>query len=326
MSLPTHQRRRKTFDETFERTAEATIHKMNQSGSDVASQKPLHKLALDRVGIQRKAIPVRIQNPFGKGEPVHLTCQVSAHVGLDGERRGIHVSRLGDVLAQLAPQVFTSLGHYASQVAEAIGRTQQAPSAMVRVEGMFTYLEHLHGVKQKQSLESLKLSAVAELRQGQIQQTNGVQFNHITACPCVQETFRHSYGEDSKALLQEVERHQMPFLTHSQRCLTTVEICGAQDQYCLCQLLETIDGIVTRCQNTMPREFELLTVFNAHQKAQFLEDVLRDLLAGLRNLLKNADRSTRIRLQSVSMESIHDFDLDGETEYTLGELDAFLGS
>jgi GTP cyclohydrolase FolE2 len=91
-------------------------------------------------------------------------------------------------------------------------------------------------------------------------------------------------------------------------------------------LLKCIDSVVVRCQNTMPRELELLTVYQAHKKPQFLEDVLRDLLESLHQELKGQPEGAKVRIQSLSMESIHDFDLDGEIEYSLGDLNLLFAS
>ena len=324
VTLPVHERSRAGFDETFELSAHETIDAMNVSGRDIASQQPDLKFPLKKMGVTRTGIPVQVANPFGGQDLVHLSCDVAMHVSLAGDRRGIHVSRLGDTLAGHTGDIYQDLADYAVQVAETTRRVQHADHATVAASGLFAFLEPLNGVKTKVSLESLQLSARAEASAGQTRLTSGITFNHITACPCVQETFRHSHGPESEELIAEIGRREMPLLTHSQRCRTSIFIEGAKALPTLGDLIDLIDSVVVRCQNTMPREYELLTVYKAHHKPQFLEDVLRELSAALTRLLAGNPPETRVRITSVSMESIHDFDLDGEIDYTLADLQAML--
>ena len=322
--LPIHQRNRAGFNDTFELSAHETIEAMNQSGQDIASQQPEFKLPLKKMGVTRTGIPVQIVNPFDSNNFVQISCDVSMHVSVAEDRRGIHVSRLGDTLASHTTDYYQSLDEYAIRVAESTRKVQHSDHAVVQVSGQFAFLEPLYGVKSKVSLESLLLSARAEASETCTKLTSGITFNHITACPCVQETFRHSHGPESDELMGEISRREMPLLTHSQRCRTTVLIDGARQLPDVATLLDCIDSVVVRCQNTMPREYELLTVYKAHHKPQFLEDVLRELSVAIAGLLHGNSPETRVRVTSISMESIHDFDLDGEIDSSLADLEAML--
>ncbi len=322
--LPIHQRNRAGFNDTFELSAHETIEAMNQSGQDIASQQPEFKLPLKKMGVTRTGVPVQIVNPFDSNDFVQISCDVSMHVSVAEDRRGIHVSRLGDTLASHTTDYYQSLDEYAMRVAESTRKVQHSDHAVVQVSGQFAFLEPLNGVKSKVSLESLLLSARAEASETGTKLTSGITFNHITACPCVQETFRHSHGPESDELMGEISRREMPLLTHSQRCRTTVLIDGASQLPNVATLLDCIDSVVVRCQNTMPREYELLTVYKAHHKPQFLEDVLRELSVSIAGLLHGNSPETRVRATSISMESIHDFDLDGEIDSSLADLEAML--
>jgi len=319
--LAVHQRHLPEFQEVFERSAEETIASMNETGRDVASQPAKHPLSIRSMGVARTSIPVVITNPLGGGL-AHISCSVDLLVGLAAEKRGIHVSRMGDVLARLAGEQYDSLHHYASRLIELLRTTQHAETAHVRVQGQLPYLEAIEGVKSKSSLESLGLSIEAEFANGQTQFTQGVIFSHITACPCVQQTYRQSHDDESSSFVNELELRQMPLMTHSQRCRTHVKLRGLAGPMNLLELLDSIDRVAVRCQNTMPREFELLTVFLAHARPQFLEDVLRDLSADLAKTLPDESDSARIVIDSISMESIHDFDLHGQIDTSLAEVRA----
>jgi GTP cyclohydrolase FolE2 len=323
--LASHRRERPPFAKLFERTHEQTIAGMDQGGADIANQAPRNPLRLKRVGVKRRAIPVLISDPFGSGKIVQLSCCIEAGVGLGAERRGIHVSRIGDLLAALSGRAFASLGQYAAQMNELLRSTQDSSFAFVSINGEFTYLENVGGSKEKASLEHLELSAGADCENGLLSSSIGLAFQHVTACPCVQETYRHSFLPEKPIVHPAREGQQIPLLTHSQRCRTRLTISGARDTPPLAELLSCIDGILVRCQNTLPRELELSNVYRAHVRSQFIEDALRDLLVGIYRLARPRSTSGTIAIASTSMESIHDFDLKADIEFSFGELDAILG-
>jgi GTP cyclohydrolase FolE2 len=320
--LPAHQRGRPAFAALFERDQLETIQAMDAGGSDIPGQVPATRLRIQRVGVSRHSIPVAILDPLGSGEVVHLSCDVSARMGLGPDRRGIHVSRIGDHLAKLSGKVFGSLEEYALHLSQMLrdGQGQGSDSAAVSVKGVFTYIEQIGGEKEKSSLEHLELGAAAERSgsEGTISLLSTVGFTHMTACPCVQQTYRHSFRVPSSG---DSNNPEMPLLTHSQRCRTRIELTDIRPGVLLPELLTCIDAVVIRSQNTLPRDEELMNVFRAHVRAQFLEDILRDLLASVFALVRGRSPDGAIAIRSTSMESIHDFDLEGEIAYSLGELE-----
>src|SRR5947208_9997723 len=111
--LTRHTRRRPAFAETFERSDAVTIAAMDREGDDIPKQVPATPILLQRIGIVRDAVPVMLVDPFGGDAHVQLSCAIEAHLSLDPQRRGIHISRLGDRLARLSGDVFDSLEGYA---------------------------------------------------------------------------------------------------------------------------------------------------------------------------------------------------------------------
>ena len=109
--------------------------------------------------------------------------------------------------------------------------------------------------------------------------------------------------------------------THTQRCHTRIAIAPCATPVPLAGLLATVDRVVVRCQNTLPRDLELLAVHRAHREPQFVEDVLRDLLAAVHQSIRDGHPDATIRIRATSFESIHDFDLDGEVVASVRELD-----
>lgn len=315
-----HVRSRPAFEVTFGKAPHQAINAMNAQGDDVPNQSPGRQIAIQRMGVRRTAIPVTILDPFDASRTVQLSCAVDAHVGLQPHRRGIHVSRIGDLLARFSTHGFPSLDHYAAALCEQLRASQGSEHAEVQVSGIFSYVEDVVGVKNKSSIEHLDLRAEARHHGGRLELSSGLGFNHITACPCVQETYKHSFGEKQQGLIGVLAEHAVPFLTHSQRCHSEITLSGLGTPPELPMLLACIDPIIVRCQNTLPREFELLTVHQAHVKPQFLEDALRDLLHGVYELIRSPNPGAAIRIRAVSMESIHDFDITGEVSASVAEL------
>lgn len=315
MKRPRHQRTRPVFAQIFERDQAETIAAMDEGGCDIPQQAPQTPLALRRVGVKRRAIPVQVKDPFGGRGTVELSCAVDATLELGPARRGIHVSRIGDALARLSAKRHVSLLAYAAALAEALRRSHQSECASVAVEGTLSYEEKISGVKEKLSLEHVQLFASASRLADRIRPASGLEFNHITACPCVQETFRHSFSPGASS----AQKHKLPLFTHTQRCRTRLTILDAVTPP-LRTLLDAIDAVVVRSQNTLPREFELLNVYRAHARPQFLEDTLRDLLFAIYQTIGPLNTEATIRVESSSLESIHDFDLHGEIEFSVREL------
>ncbi len=316
-----HKRKRPQFDELFEMSAGDAITAMDTSGDDIPNQASAVSLIIGEIGLTRHSIPVTIMDPFGESVMRELACNLKVSAELGNEKRGIHVSRMGNTLAKLSLSQFESLSQYAEAVAKAMKHDQGVEKVQVDVQSTLTYLEDVGCKKSKLSLEHLDLSARAIWQGNQkVSESSGVGFTHITACPCVQKTYYHAMNA------AQVGKEYDDFLmTHSQRCKTQVELENIT-YFPLKDLLNIIDETVVRSQNTLPREFELSNVYRAHKNPLFLEDVLRLLVANLAYAAQGITEKSAIEVSSISMESIHDFDLTGRIRCTSHELEKLKSS
>jgi len=321
-ALPHYIRRQPRFEDTFGTSGDDTITTMDAEGDDIPNQAPTHRIPLQKMGVNRLHIPVTILDPFGSSRTVQLQCAVDAYASVAPERRGVHVSRMGNILAHLTANVYPSLQDYAVDLCKQISVVQKSHMAEVDVSGTISYIEAVRGVKDKASVEHIKLRAGAQLTNGDMRLAMGIGFNHITACPCVQQTYKHSFANTHHELLKAIIQEEIPFITHSQRCASLLSIENIHGILPLKDVLECVDAVIVRCQNTLPREFELLTVYRAHKTPQFLEDTLRDMLHAIYCLIGSDFPESTIRIQASSMESIHDFDIAGEITYSVQELHA----
>lgn len=303
-----------SFDDTFGLSAKSVIDTMDASGGDIPNQQPTYPIPL-HVTISRSQVPVIISNPLNDSLQSHVACEVRAVTEVPGFKRGVHVSRISDCIAQLSGKVFANLQEYAGTLAELIREKAYNGSTRTHVDGVYSYLEKVPGRelgKDKVSLESVGLTASVQTGD-QHSQNAGLVVTHMTACPCVQETLKH-VGPVPEAPAS------LPCITHSQRCKTAVSIRNITDALPVRQLLETLDNSIVRTRSTLPREYEALLVYGAHRRPQFVEDVVREVLIACYQLFHQKFPESSLQVSCISQESIHDFDLRAEMERKMQEV------
>jgi GTP cyclohydrolase-4 len=302
------------FSDVFGSSGREVIAAMDEAGDDIAHQKPEHRLTLASAGVTRTQVPVSIADPLESSLQTLVYCDVVALTEVPAHKRGIHMSRMSDCIARLSGGSFRSLQEYASALAEKIRHGQYGGPTTINVSCSYSYLEQIPGRtpdKDKISLENIGLRAGSRQTRGEDRQTAGITLTNITACPCVQQTLKHATLEDARLL---------PTLTHSQRCETSFSVEDITGLLPVKELLESLDSVLVRTRNTLPREYEALLVYNAHRSPQFMEDVVRQAMMGGYNVLKDLFPESRLRVSSRCMESIHAFDITCELEFSIRDL------
>lgn len=320
--IPRYQRHAPPFEAVMRTSPADVIVAMDAAGDDIPYQCPSVRLPLPSVGVNRKHVPLLMADPFGGTAPCRLECNVAVRCFVPAEKRGIHTSRIGRAVAETSTEPYASMQEYATELARRVYLSEYGVRAEVRVSGTLSYVEHVHGwksEKEKSSLEHLGLHAATVMEGNDQYQTVGLTINHITACPCVQQTYRHALLS-AKGNVSAAVREVAPLLTHSQRCRTRVEFSGLTETLSLRRLLECVDGTVYRVQNTLPREHELLLVYRAHRSPQFIEDAVRQILQAVHGRFATVLPNATVRVQSLSFESIHDYDIVAEIELPMAEL------
>jgi GTP cyclohydrolase FolE2 len=319
--LPTYQRRAPKFPSLFGVPANQVVRAMNDADDDLVSLPPRVRIALDRVGVKRTRVPVRIDDPFGSGTPTVATCGVTIGCPVPSNRRGLHMSRLGDALARSVRPTYPDLATYARALAGAVAAVEYGGPVSVRVRASIPYLEEVgpdSDTQSKLSLEHLSLLARVTLdADAEVESQSGMRFTHMVACPCVQKMYRHARAISPEPLPDgEAGR---PAFTHSQRCVTSVLASGLREPFSVLAFLPRLDEVIVRTLNTLPRDSELAMVYRAHDTPQFVEDALRETLWALYRTLGGPDAFTLLRGWSRSQESIHDFDLSASGMLTPDE-------
>jgi len=323
-----YQRDQRPFHDEFGCDPSEVINAMDNAGDDIPHQLPEIQLEIASAGMTRTQVPVSIQDPFRPAQSRSLQVSIEASASVSGRKRGIHVSRFGDVIAATADRHYLSLEDCSQDVAERLRLSQGGPTR-VRVDAILPFLELVPGripEKTKQSLETLEICAETILGiKDIIGKGFEVGFSHMTACPCVQQTNRHAQML-LQGFIESGDTQAQPLMTHSQRSHTLVELQNTSIALEIPEMLSVIDQTVTRIQNTLPREYELQMVKRAHEKPQFMEDVVRSLMEKVFRycITKGASDEGYLKIKTTSMESIHQFDLEAVIAYRIAELKILL--
>jgi len=314
-------REKLNFNKIFGISSFSVIDNMNKNNDDIANQTSKYKIKINKMGVKRKNIPLNVLDPFFHKNYIYLNCAIEISVEILGESRGVHMSRIGDVLATASQCKFHCIEDFIKKVLVDINKTQKTRKAYIKITAPFNYYEDIisEGKKNKKSLESIDLIYSAICENNKFIFDSGIKINNITACPCVQKTFKHTLINKKIKNINEID-NILPLLTHSQRCNTKILIKNYSSYINILELLKIVDKSCVRVQNTLPRDYELSMVYLAHKKPQFAEDVVREIAFNVCSSLKDKYIDSSIFVKTDSFESIHNFDISAEINETFIEL------
>ncbi|MFZ5774294.1 MAG: GTP cyclohydrolase, FolE2/MptA family [Thermodesulfobacteriota bacterium] len=272
---------------------------------DIPEQLPKVALPLSEVGISGKTVWLRL--PEGL-----IPMEATLEVALPAHRRGIHMSRLEEVIAALYQRPFEDPRQYARVLAQEMLARQEAVSGRVRLLGKIPWLRTapVSGRVSVDSLE-LRLDHVCG-HEGAGIMLLGVGVDHITACPCTQ-----AYNQ----VLFHREDDGCPLPTHSQRSHTLLMMESRGEEPAIGELVACLEEALHVSQDLLKRADEAELVLASHAAPQFAEDAVREVagLVGERFGGRLPD-ATRVIIESLSLESIHTHDVCCRLEARLAEL------
>lgn len=279
---------------------------------DVPEQPPAFPLPIDAVGIGNKTLWVKL--------PTGLTpFAADIRVNLPERVKGIHMSRIEGVIADLLSEAFTDIGDYALALAEGVVRTQEGSRAEVKLSGKLPLLQKTPA-SQRLSVDVMDVRAEAEVGEigdgfrRNVSIAAGV--NHITACPCTQAYNRVLFDTDTP----------LPLITHSQRSFTEISVERTKDAPSFPALFDCLNKALHVTSDLLKRTDEAEIVLKAHTRPQFVEDTTRETARqfGLR-FADTLPHSTMVTVSSDSLESIHTHDVRARIATTLGEIASLIG-
>jgi GTP cyclohydrolase IV len=306
--------------------ASAITPVLSASGEDVQARRPGVALGLSRVGVTGVEKVVRIREEL-------FHARLDCYVDLSHDQKGAHMSRFDEVINEAIGEVLLSEAPFraetlAEHIAELVRTRQGAERAEVSIAAR--YPEHkpapVSGV-QTQEIYTLHGRAVAHGHG--TRRTTGVSATGMTACPCAQELVAArarvrllEQGFSDEQIAQVLA--SVPVATHNQRGLATLEIgltesCTEElDASVLLAIAEA--SMSSEIYELMKRSDEVEVVEKAHRRPRFVEDCVREMLAGVMRELPTLSEECFVSARQENLETIHQHNVVAERHGLLGEL------
>jgi GTP cyclohydrolase IV len=296
------------------------------AGDDVQARAPGVAVGLSRVGVTGVEKVVRIRDEL-------FFARLDCFVDLAREQKGAHMSRFDEVVNEAIGEVVLSESPFraetlAQHIAELVRARQGAERAEVTIAAR--YPEHkpapVSGV-QTQEIYTLHGRAVA-FEHG-TRRMVGVSATGMTACPCAQELLAAGARKRLVAdgfSAEQIERilQSVPVATHNQRGLATLQIgcieeCVAEiDARTLLEIAEA--SMSSEIYELMKRVDEVAVVEKAHRRPRFVEDCVREMLAGVVRVFGELDGASFVSARQENLETIHQHNVVAERHGLLAEL------
>ncbi len=289
-------------------------------------------MGLSRVGVSGVEKVVRIHDEL-------FLARLDCYVDLGRDQKGAHMSRFDEVVNEAIGEVVLSESPFraetlARHIAELVRARQGAERAEVTIAAR--YPEHrpapVSGIL-TQEIYTLHGRAVA-FEHG-TRGTVGVSATGMTACPCAQELVAARARE--RLLAQDFSTEQIdqildsvPVATHNQRGLATLQIgctegCGAEiDAATLLEIAES--SMSSEIYELMKRADEVEVVEKAHRRPRFVEDCVREMIAGVVSSFTDLDGASFVSARQENLETIHQHNVVAERHGLLSELRAEIDS
>ncbi len=312
--------------------ATSTTDSLSPTIDDVQARAPGVPVALTRVGVTGVEKVVRIRDEL-------FFARLECFVDLSRAQKGAHMSRFEEVVNEAIGEVVLSEAPFraetlAKHIAELVRERQGAERAEVTIAAR--YPEHkpapVSGV-QTQEIYTLHGRAVA-FAHG-TRRTVGVSATGMTACPCAQELVaararERLAVEDFSAEQIELILRSVPVATHNQRGLATLQVGFTEESSAEIEAT-TLLGIAEASMSSeiyelMKRSDEVEVVEKAHRRPRFVEDCVREMIAGVVRAFPQLDGGSFVSARQENLETIHQHNVIAERHSLLSELRAEIDS
>jgi GTP cyclohydrolase I/GTP cyclohydrolase-4 len=312
--------------------ATPTLSPTQGAGDDVQARTPAIAVGLSRVGVVGVEKVVRIREEL-------FFARFDCFVDLGGDQKGAHMSRFDEVVNEAIGEVVLGEAPFraetlAQHIAELVRARQDAERAEVTIAAR--YPEHkpapVSGVL-TQEIYTLHGRAVA-FAHG-TRRMVGVSATGITACPCAQELVAARARERLAAQgfsAEQIEEilESVPVATHNQRGLATLQIgcteeCTEElDATALLAIAEA--SMSSEIYELMKRSDEVEVVEKAHRRPRFVEDCVREMIAGVVREFGELDGASFVSARQENLETIHQHNVVAERHGLLAELRSEIAS
>jgi len=303
---------------------------------DVQSQAPTLALSLSRVGVTAVEKVIRLGS---NGSEQLFSARFECVIELGSAQKGAHMSRFEEVVNEAIGEVVLGEQTFraetlAQHIARLVRARQGARRAEVTVQARFP--EHKPApVSKIMTQELYTLHGVAVATERGTRRLTGVTAQGMTACPCAQELVaaaaRERLAQDGFTS-DEIERiiDAVPVATHNQRGLGTLYIGCTEEcdtEIDAATLLEIVEqSMSSEIYELMKRSDEGHVVEKAHRRPRFVEDCVREMVAGVLRRFPELDDGTFVSALQENLETIHQHNVIAERFGTLGEIRAELAT
>jgi GTP cyclohydrolase-4 len=296
------------------------------AGEDVQSRPPGVPVGLSRVGVTGVEKVVRIRDEL-------FFARLECFVDLSREQKGAHMSRFDEVVNEAIGEVVLSESPFraetlAQHIAELVRSRQGARRAEVAIAARYPEYKPAP-ISRIQTQEIYTLHGRAVAFEHGTRRIVGVSATGMTACPCAQELI----GARSRERLAadgfspaEIERilERVPAATHNQRGLATLHIGCVED--CVAEIDATTllaiaeASMSSEIYELMKRADEAEVVEKAHRQPRFVEDCVREMIAGVVERFPELDGASFVSARQENLETIHQHNVVAERHGLLAEL------
>jgi GTP cyclohydrolase IV len=293
---------------------------------DVQARVPGVPVGLSRVGVTGVEKVIRIRDEL-------FFARLECFVDLSRDQKGAHMSRFDEVVNETIGEVVLSESPFraetlAQHIAELVRSRQGAERAEVTIAAR--YPEHKPApVSGLPTQEIYTLHGRAVASEHGTRRMVGVSATGMTACPCAQELVA---GRAAERLAEDgfdedqVERilARVPVATHNQRGLATLNIGCIEDcdaEIDASALLAIAEGSMSsEIYELMKRSDEVEVVEKAHRRPRFVEDCVREMVAGVVRGFPELDGASFVSARQENLETIHQHNVVAERHGLLSEL------
>jgi GTP cyclohydrolase FolE2 len=171
----------------------------------------------------------------------------------------------------------------------------------------------------------------------------GLSATNMTACPCMQayalddliahfaenEAMLEAGSENSGLAARDAARASVPIATHSQKGRVRITVtfpigapgdAGPENLPTITDLYGVLQAGTTLTSELLKRPDEYDMVRRVHKRAQFVEDVTREIAATAATRMPALPPEALIKVDASSFESIHGHDIEATLTTTLDGL------
>jgi len=296
---------------------------------DLQDTSPATRIGLSGAGVTRSAKAIRLA--FGGGEH-YMDATVECVVDLDPDQKGVHMSRFEEEVNEAIDTVLigeaVAIEALAEHIAQRVVERQGAVRGMATIRARYP-VEKRTPVTDVATQEMYGLIGMAAARVGSSRRAVGVSAQGMNACPCAQGLVR----EQAEAALaadgfspDEIARivARVPIATHNQRARGTLMV-GTPDGAdvpadALIEIVE--DGMSSEIYELLKRPDELYVVDKAHRRPRFVEDSVREMIAGVIARFPALPDGSFVSAHPENYETIHTHDVEAVRHGLLGEMRA----